>query len=363
MNRAIYRIGPAGLCVIALAATPARAEDATTVSEITISATRLPQPLDVIPGAYVIDEVEISDRQAVFAGDVLATVPGLSVFNAGAFGGVTSVRQRGASSDKTLVLIDGVPVNDASQPAGGFDFSAIDLADIQRVEVLSGPQSSLWGSDAIGGVIAFTTREPDGARAGVEGGSFGTARLSAALGRSTEKWALGFSAANFSTTGISVADVRNGNTEPDGLHDLTLSARGRLNLSDAVQVDGQLRYNNSHTDVDGYPARTGFTLADTDDVAKSRSVEGFVRAKAEGPFASHNEFIIGRYQIARSQSGESGPFAYTASRDVYRWTAARGGIADPFSVMIGAERDNTHASLSDASQASLGETAAFAVVR
>src|SRR5207244_11608743 len=125
------------------------------------------------PAARAITRQEIELRQASFAADVLSTVPGLSLSRNGAFGGITSVRMRGASADKTLVLIDGVVQNDASQPSGGYDFANLELADIERVEILSGPQGSLRGSDAIGGVIAFTTREEDGWRASLEGGSYG----------------------------------------------------------------------------------------------------------------------------------------------------------------------------------------------
>ncbi|MCP6193461.1 TonB-dependent receptor plug domain-containing protein, partial [Klebsiella pneumoniae] len=88
------------------------------------------------------------------------------------FGGPTQVRIRGANPGKSLVLVDGVPVNDAAEINGAYDFSGFELGDIDRIEVLSGPQSSLWGSDAIGGVIAFTTRELDGIRAEAEAGSF-----------------------------------------------------------------------------------------------------------------------------------------------------------------------------------------------
>ncbi|HEY5090588.1 MAG TPA: TonB-dependent receptor plug domain-containing protein, partial [Polyangia bacterium] len=116
-----------------------------------VTATRLPQPLATTPDAYVITDADIQAGQAVVAADLLSTVPGLVVSQTGAFGGVTSVSIRGASSDKTLVLIDGVPVNDVSSPSGGFDFGSFDLGDISRIEVLTGPQGALWGSDAIGG--------------------------------------------------------------------------------------------------------------------------------------------------------------------------------------------------------------------
>ncbi len=182
----------------------------------------------MVPDAQVITADDIALHQSVFAFDALAALPEVHISRAGAFGGVTTVRIRGASSDKTLVLIDGAPVNDPTSPAGGFDFSSLDLADVARIEVLSGPQGSLWGSDAIGGVIAIVTREPDGLRAGGEAGSFGTKRLTASAGTAGEHGALGIGAAWFDTGGISKADSRDGNTERDPFDSLTLQANGRV---------------------------------------------------------------------------------------------------------------------------------------
>ena len=139
-----------------LAATTAHADDAATLDEAVVTATRLPSLVDQAPGARIVTAEDIEQRQTSFAADVLDTIPGVSVARTGAFGGVTGVRIRGASTDKTLVLVDGVPMNDPSDPNGAFDFAALDLADIDRVEILSGPQGSLWGSEAIGGVVAFT---------------------------------------------------------------------------------------------------------------------------------------------------------------------------------------------------------------
>src|SRR3989344_385378 len=126
------------------------------------------------PGARVIDGKTIEQRGAVFAADILSDVPGLSVTRTGAFGGLARVRVRGAPPGKTLVLVDGAPVNDAAEPNCAYDFSGFELGDIDRIEVLSGPQSSLWGSDAIGGGGSFTTTEIDGLRAGAEAGSYDT---------------------------------------------------------------------------------------------------------------------------------------------------------------------------------------------
>ena len=247
----------------ALIPTFAYADPATPVGEVIVTATRVPAPVDLTPGAYVITDKDIAQRQATFAADVLNTVPSLTVFSDGAFGGLTSVRQRGASSDQTLVLIDGMPVNDASQPEGGFDFSAIDMADIKRVEVLNGPQSSIWGSDAIGGVISFTTKEPNGVSLNAETGSYGTTRLAGSVGVANDRWALGASAASFATSGISAADPRNNYapyfappqdvSEQDGTRDITARRRGRVNVTDWLELDGQARINQSRTDIAGYP--------------------------------------------------------------------------------------------------------------
>jgi len=364
------KFGAAALSAGLLAPIAALADTPTNVAEVVITATRLPAPLDVTPGAYVITDKDIQQRQAVFAADILSTVPGLSVYSAGAFGGVTGIRQRGASSDKSLVLVDGVEVNDASQPAGGFDFSAIDLSDVSRVEVLNGPQGSIWGSDAIGGVIAFTTREPNGVRLNLEGGSYGTGQISGSVGRATDRWALGVSASQFFTSGISEADPRNdyalypGATasEPDGTRETTASVRGRFTFSPAVEVDGQVRINQSRTDVDGYPPPY-YVLADTNDVATSRSLDAYVHAKVDGPFDLHNDFSVDRYVIARGDAGESGDYGYNANRNVYRWTTAHGGVDDPLSVLIGAERQQSQASVSDGSEHDLGETSVFGVVQ
>jgi len=332
---------------------------ATPVTEVLVTATRLPAPVDLTPGAYVITDKDIAQRQATFAADVLSTVPSLSVFSDGAFGGLTSVRQRGASSDQTLVLVDGMPVNDASQPEGGFDFSAIDLADISRGEVLNGPQSSIWGSDAIGGVISFTTREPNGVSLNAETGSYGTTRLSGSAGVVNDRWALGASVASFATTGISAADTRFGATEPDGDREITASLRGRFTISPIVEVDGQVRINQSRTDIDGFPPPFFISLTDTNDVASSRSLDAYLRAKVTGPFGLDQEFSVSHYVISRGDTGESGDFGFDARRDVYRWTVAGGDQKDGLSFVGGAERANADASLSDGSHSDLGETSAF----
>lgn len=340
------------------AAVPAAADTAT--EEVVVTATRLPSPLELAPGARVIERAEIDRRGAVFAEEILQTVPGLSVFSNGAFGGVTSARMRGATSDKTLVLVDGVPLNDPSQPSGGFDFSGFDLADVQRIEILSGPQGSLWGSDAIGGVISFTTREADGLRAELEGGSYGTVRGAVSVGERREAWALGLSVAGLRSDGISKADEDDGHAEADAYDSLTAGLSGRVRLSDAVELDARLRWQRSQTEVDGYPAPS-FSLADTDDVAESESWSGLVRATVQGPLGFEHRLSLSAYDLDRSQDGESFPWRYTAERRVWRWTAERDQAQDRWGLALGVEREDTEADLS-AGRGDLGATAVFGVV-
>ncbi len=340
-------------------ATTAHAADveSTTVGELIVTATRLETRIDDAPDARVITAEDITASQAAFAGDILETIPGLSLSRNGDFGGVTYVRMRGASADKTLVLVDGVVQNDPSSPNGGFDFSSLDLGDIERIEVLSGPQGSLWGSDAIGGAIAFTTRELDGWRASAEAGSFGTVRGSAAIGVADDRRALGLTASAYSSDGISKA--ANG-TETDGFTSWTVGGNARLTLSDRIRLDARLRYNEAEADIDGYDAF--FAFGDTPDRSKSRSWTGFGRVTADHLVGLDQVFSVSLYDLTRDNISAFAS-SYDARRTTWRWTAGRGGAGDAFAFLLGVERDDTEASISTGATSNLGATSAFGVVR
>jgi vitamin B12 transporter len=362
-----YTVSAAAL----LFATAARAQEASS-PEVVVTATRVPTTPATTPDLFVITEADIQARQATFAADILSTAPGVVVTQSGAFGGLTGVSIRGAPTDKTLVLIDGVPVNDASQPSGGYDFGGFDLGDISRVEILTGPQGALWGSDAIGGVVSFITKEPNGLEANIEGGSFDTWRASASAGKTTQRWALGASISSFDTQGISAADVHDNyaavglpgfhNSEKDGDHEITGDIRGRFELSDQIGFDAQVRYNRAVTDIDGFPP-PDFIFMDTNDVSVSESVEAFGRARIAGPWGLKNEISVSDYQIERGDHGQSGINGSIANRQVYRWTVARGAPDDLISFIAGAERENTTASVSTGQRFNLDATSGFAVAQ
>jgi outer membrane cobalamin receptor len=162
------------------------------VSEtLVVSASQVEIPLSQSSSAVtVITGEELRDRQVTIVADALRQVPGLSVARSGGAGALTSVFPRGGESDYTLVYIDGIQVNAFG---GGFDFAHLSTANIDRVEVVRGPQSALYGSNAIGAVVRIVTREGGGVRgdAALEGGSFGSTRVSASSSGGTAGWSWG----------------------------------------------------------------------------------------------------------------------------------------------------------------------------
>jgi len=309
------------------------AQETTRVDDVIVTATRLPAVVQDTPGARVIDEATIRLRGAVFAQDVLADVPGLSVYRAGP-GGLTSVRIRGASQDKSLVLVDGVPVGDPSQPAGGFDFSGFDLGPVERIEVLSGPQSSLWGSDAIGGVIALITREVDGSEADAEVGSFETVRGRVAAGVSNDRHAFGAAWTRYETDGISAAAS---GTEEDGVEAESFDLNGRVALTDRVSLEARARQSDVFAEIDD------FGPVDSLDTTDTRNRSGFVRLNAVGFLGLDHQLTAGASDIVRD-TVSAFPSTYEGERSLLRWQAD--GRAGPnVAYAFGLEREATEAFL------------------
>jgi vitamin B12 transporter len=145
---------------------------------VVVGATRLATPeREVGSSVTVITAADIEARQERSLPDALQTVPGLFVEQSGGLGGQTSIFMRGANSNQTKVLLDGIDISDPSTPTGAPDISKFLTGDIARVEVLRGPQGALYGSDAIGGVINIVTKGGEGPlklTGQAEGGSFDT---------------------------------------------------------------------------------------------------------------------------------------------------------------------------------------------
>jgi vitamin B12 transporter len=234
---------------------------------VVVSATRSPQPLEVTGvSVSVITADDLEYRQTVAAGDALAGSPGLTVVRNGGMGQNTNVLMRGAEAGQTLVLVDGVRINDPSATTGFALLGDVLVNGIDRIEVLRGPQSTLYGSDAIGGVVNILTLRggdtPFALRAEAEGGSFDTLRLNLATNGTYGSVEYGAAANAYVSNSISAADARDGNGEPDGYRHFGATANLRWHVTGEMSFDARLYYTRARDSFDGYAPPT-YSFQDT----------------------------------------------------------------------------------------------------
>jgi len=195
----------------------------------------------------VLDTDFLKDAQLPYAAEALRHVPGVAISRTGGFGGLTQLRLRGAEGNHVLVLIDGVEVAPAG--SGEVDLSSLLTADVERIEVLRGPQSGIYGSNAMAGVVQIFTRSngPSGLTASFEGGSFGTYQATGSGRISGERGFLTLNGAYRESDGFSISPT---GTEKDGDENLTLGGQGRLELTDTLRLDASIRYVDKDSDSD-----------------------------------------------------------------------------------------------------------------
>jgi vitamin B12 transporter len=217
----------------------AEAGESVRLDPVVVTGTQVAVPASELPSAItVIDREEIESRQITDVQQLLRTVPGLSVTQSGARGGVTSVFPRGGNSNFSLVLVDGVPVNNAG---GGYDFSDLTTDNIERIEVIRGPQSALYGSNAIGGVIQIFTRRGRGPLQGdvsLTGGSFDTFEGRGAVSGGTEHFGGSLGMGYVSTSGH--LPINN------DYRDFTISSGLDYQPLEALKLAFSARYSDSH---------------------------------------------------------------------------------------------------------------------
>lgn len=218
------------------------------------------QPLTII-GRDEIEQVQGGDILRV-----LERAPGVTVSRNGGPGSFTGVRLRGAEAEQLLVLIDGVRVADPAAPAGGYDFGTLLPAAIGKIELLRGSNGTIWGSQAIGGVLAAWTRFNPGLEGSVEYGARDTLYTTANAGIEQGALELAADGAWYRTDGFSAAAA---GSEPDGYRQWQTGARGRLAIAPGLRLRGGVRYADSRLEIDGFPA-PAFTLADTDEYQEAR---------------------------------------------------------------------------------------------
>lgn len=273
------------LLAAAAAAQDAGGQDPVRLAPLVLSGGLTPIAQESYGRSYsIVTGEQLEERQVKYAADALRALPGVEVSRTGGYGGPTQVRLRGAEGNHTLVIIDGVEV---SAPENGeYDFGGLLAADIDRIEVLRGPQSALYGSNAVGGVISITTRRARdaGLRWSAEGEAGTDASLSAqlALRGSYQAGSFSISAARRETEGFDVSGTPGG--EKDGDRNLTVNAAGDLNLTDWLTVGGTARLTDRHSDTDGFlfaaPTRAGLVY-DDDSARDRRQFTGSLFAIAE----------------------------------------------------------------------------------
>jgi vitamin B12 transporter len=242
-------------------------------NQIVITASRVPESEANTPASVtIIDDEEIERLDEPLVGDLLRLTPSAAVTSIGPPGSLTEVRIRGSEANHTLFFVDGIKINDpASGDAPRFELLNADLAS--RIEVVRGPQSALWGSEAIGGVIAVNgIDDAPGYRASAEGGSFGFARAGASGairdGRASLAGALGWQSA----TGIDSFGAPGG--DKDGYRNLSGRVRGTIAVSPSVHLGAAAIMLTGESQFDGFNPNPPFEHTDTLDSSRNHLAAG-----------------------------------------------------------------------------------------
>ncbi len=256
---------------ILLVSQPAWAED----KEIVVTATGLPRPIDQTGQAItIVTRDEIERVQGADVTRVLTRLPGTTFTRTGPLGSLTLLGVRGAPAGQTLVLIDGVPSNDPANANAEFDLSQLASGTIESIELLRGPNSVVWGSQAMGGVMNIATRVENGLSASFEYGGKDRLTASAAAGIASERLEAGVSGSFVDAGGHSAAAS---GSEKDGYRQYSLAARAKYGLTDALSLTATARYAEGEVDLDGFPPPS-FSFADADVTEKLTSWSGRIGA-------------------------------------------------------------------------------------
>jgi vitamin B12 transporter len=279
------------LVLLALAPlAPAWAQTAS-IPETIVTATRIPTPQERLPAATtVIDRQTIEERGYVTLADALVSVPGFNIVPSGGMGQTTSGFMRGTNSNHVLVLRDGVPMNDASHPSGAFNFGNTLLGDVDRIEVVRGPVSAIYGTAAIGGVINLITRRAPADRQAqpygeLAGGTNYTASGVAGVAGTIGNTDYGVTGQSLSTRGSNAVAPRfyNNQGERDGFRTGVITARAGVNIGETApasvlgmtRLDGLVITRQNRSGQDNVPRD------DPNYSADDRNWMGFLRSASE----------------------------------------------------------------------------------
>jgi len=224
------------------------------LTDIVITATRTPSnTLELANSISTIDSTEIVNKNSFNTFDLIKNEYGLSFSQQGTKASVSNVYIRGSNSSHTLVLIDGVEVNLPSDPSNFYNFFSLPTENISRIEVLRGPQSTLYGSNAIAGVINIISAQGTGKPAinlSAEGGSYNTFKGTLTSLGKLDKFNYSVALSRIKSDGYSAASEKYGSTERDGYQLDNINSILGYEFSDNFKTDFVIRFNKSSSDLD-----------------------------------------------------------------------------------------------------------------
>jgi vitamin B12 transporter len=261
--------------VLANLSSIAYAQTSSDTETITITGSRSPIPTAQVAGSVtVIDQAQIDASGAINMADLLRTVAGVNLGQTGPFGSLQELRFRGTESNHIMVIVDGVAINDVGQ-GSLTDFSHILLSNIEKIEVLRGPQSAIWGSNAIAGVISITTKSASGegqnGRASIGLGNKGTYQASANIAGLVDKLTYSLGASTFSTDGQNVSRPAPESDEEDAYRNTSLNAKLGYEFTAFNTLEFVTRIVNYTADGDSFNFATSL-VGDSDAQAKGDQI-------------------------------------------------------------------------------------------
>ena len=309
---------------------------------VVVSASQVEMPLArAADSVTVISSRDLQAAQAETVADALRLVPGLTVSRNGGRGAVTSLFPRGGESDYTLVMVDGIKANAFG---GGYDFSTLSASQVERIEVVRGPESALFGADAIGAVVHVVTKHTGRPRVEglVEGGSFGTSRVNAGTWGSHGSWSWGGSAERTASDGYTgIAPATGEVVSNDDFLSTNAGFSAGWRAGNGGDVRGSVRYVSGDR---GYPGPYGsnpigaYTAVDRLSRGVTSSVQAggrWTQPFSAGGRALHQTVSANYFDLTSDFTSAYGLSASTSGRatvrsqtdvDLTPWLALSGGI-------------------------------------
>ena len=318
-----------------LTALPFAAQADKNIEEVLVSASLLPITAARSANAItVIDSEQLKNRAAISVSDLLRDIPGLAVSRSGVQGSQTQIRVRGAEANHLLVLIDGVEANDPSQ-SDELNWGTLTASDIERIEVIRGPQSAMRGSDAMAGVVNIVTRsadQPFSAKVFVETGSFSTQNRGFSIGHKADSYDVSLGVSDLESEGANII-ANTGTNDDDGYENTSINFKGGVDVSDELRLGVSVRHSHGVSEYDDeYAAKIGTDFHDQfndllhSDFDRSSSSVNAQFTSADGKWnhrASLSESRFNNNNFKYTANGISANGATESNKQDYQYVGSR----------------------------------------